>query len=304
MPGNNTINQAPIATDNYLDVSLPSDPDMDIKDAAADIYKAGADRTTELTDVCPWYTGYDIHYTNRGIIWDVGSDQLGATILATFTLDNHLIARPTEPLTLDVLIIAAEEKERSFTLDSIVKLIKQKSMSFDVHVALAVMWKSQMTINAHIVTADAVLALYGDAQYTAPYSVNRQLTAPLGKDVQFSKRPERGTQDVLIYYRNMSGHNLRDVTIEPIESVSQQSGDQTQWWKLAKTQNALDTAQPGAALTLGDFDAGQTDTLWARIAVPHGQVAGNYTDVALRVQAEIVGLPPTDKPFSIDVVII
>ncbi len=68
-----------------------------------------------------------------------------------------------------------------------------------------------------------------------------------------------------------------------VKPVDASGTDESGWCRLALTQADLDTATPGAELTLGDKAHDVTLSLWRRFTVPAGTPVQNKTDLKLRI---------------------
>ncbi len=68
-----------------------------------------------------------------------------------------------------------------------------------------------------------------------------------------------------------------------VKPVDSSGTDESGWCKLALTQADLDTATPGAELTLGDKTHDITLSFWRRFTVPVGTPVQNKTDLKLRI---------------------
>jgi len=218
------------------------------------------------------------------------------------TLDASVVDRIERLLSCDAIVQQTIEDNLTISV-SVRELYKLLLSSIDVHVSAREGLTTIFGIDAIIDHAYEAHTLYIDDDYDDAYSTGHSLGNPVGKKLRYAAQYERGTQDIQIFYRNESGFNLQDVTVQPVEQYDDQKGEQSTWWKLAKAQAALEDVQWGAALTLGDFDIYHTTSFWARIAVPDGQSAGAYTDVVLRIAAVAFGLPPKGHPFTIDVIV-
>ncbi len=65
--------------------------------------------------------------------------------------------------------------------------------------------------------------------------------------------------------------------------VDSSGTDESSWCRLALTQAELDTATPGAELTLGDKAHDVMLSFWRRFTVPAGTPVQNKTDLKLRI---------------------
>lgn len=77
-----------------------------------------------------------------------------------------------------------------------------------------------------------------------------------------------------------SGYDYTGLVVEPVD-VS--GSDESDWYRLALTQAELDTATPGAPLSLGDKPHDVTLSFWRRCTVPPGTAVQNKTDLKLRI---------------------
>jgi len=305
-----------IVTESYVTYDIDNEHRMLSWDIGADQFYP---KVRELTFTCNTYV-VPIEYTQAFNIDTIVSGRIeqGITTDTTivlvmeppFSIDALLPDRKTSAFTMDAWIkgfalntldasvvdrmesllscdsIVRQTKEASFTISaSIRELYKFLLSSIDVHVSARELLTAIFGIDAIINHSYEAHTLYSEGDYDDAYSTEHSLGNPIGKQLRYATQYERGTRDVRIFYRNESGFNLRDVTLQPVEKYDDQQGEQSTWWKLAKTQAELETAQWGAPLVLGDFDVHHTTNFWARIAVPDGQDAGVYTDVVLRITA-------------------
>ncbi len=74
-----------------------------------------------------------------------------------------------------------------------------------------------------------------------------------------------------------------DYTGLTIGAVDASGTDETEWYRFAPTQAALDAATPGAPLSLGNRPYYQSLPFWRRCVVPAGTSVQNKTDLRLRV---------------------
>ena len=75
-----------------------------------------------------------------------------------------------------------------------------------------------------------------------------------------------------------ASYNSLDVSVVDNSGTSEAS-----WIRLSKTQSGLDTAVPGASLTLGSKAWNATVSFWRRVTVPAGSAIENKTDLKYRV---------------------
>lgn len=68
-----------------------------------------------------------------------------------------------------------------------------------------------------------------------------------------------------------------------VKPVDSSGSDESGWCKVALTQAELDTATPGAELTLGDKAHNATLSFWRRFSVPAGTPVQNKTDLKIRI---------------------
>jgi len=68
-----------------------------------------------------------------------------------------------------------------------------------------------------------------------------------------------------------------------VKPVDSSGSDESDWCKVALAQAELDTAVPGAELTLGDKAHDVTLSFWRRFTVPAGTQVQNKTDLKLRI---------------------
>lgn len=68
-----------------------------------------------------------------------------------------------------------------------------------------------------------------------------------------------------------------------VKPVDSSGSDESNWCKVALTQLELDTATPGAELTLGDKSHNATLSFWRRFSVPAGTPVQNKTDLKIRI---------------------
>ena len=68
-----------------------------------------------------------------------------------------------------------------------------------------------------------------------------------------------------------------------VKPVDSSGSDESDWCKVALAQAELDTAVPGAELTLGDKAHDVTLSFWRRFTVPAGTPVQNKTDLKLRI---------------------
>jgi hypothetical protein len=71
-----------------------------------------------------------------------------------------------------------------------------------------------------------------------------------------------------------------NLKVKPVDSSG---SDESGWCTLALTQAELDSATPGAELTLGDKAHDLTLSFWRRFSVPPGTPVQNKTDIKLRI---------------------
>lgn len=77
-----------------------------------------------------------------------------------------------------------------------------------------------------------------------------------------------------------SALNYTALKVKPVDTSGT---DESTWCKLALTQVELDTATPGAELTLGDKAHSVTLSFWRRFIVPIGTPVQNKTDIKIRI---------------------
>ena len=68
-----------------------------------------------------------------------------------------------------------------------------------------------------------------------------------------------------------------------VKPVDSSGSDESEWCKVALAQAELDTAVPGAELSLGDKAHDVTLSFWRRFTVPAGTPVQNKTDLKLRI---------------------
>lgn len=68
-----------------------------------------------------------------------------------------------------------------------------------------------------------------------------------------------------------------------VKPVDSSGSDESGWCKVALTQAELETATPGAELTLGDKAHNATLSFWRRFSVPAGTPVQNKTDLKIRI---------------------
>ncbi|MCL4500039.1 MAG: hypothetical protein M1335_07365 [Chloroflexi bacterium] len=84
------------------------------------------------------------------------------------------------------------------------------------------------------------------------------------------------TTGVAVY----SALSYTTLKVKPVDSAGT---DESGWCRLALAQADLDTATPGAELTLGDKAHDVTLSFWRRFTVPAGTPVQNKTDLKLRI---------------------
>jgi len=68
-----------------------------------------------------------------------------------------------------------------------------------------------------------------------------------------------------------------------LKPVDSSGSDESNWCKVALTQVELDTATPGAEISLGDKAHNVTLSFWRRFSVPAATPVQNKTDLKLRI---------------------
>ena len=68
-----------------------------------------------------------------------------------------------------------------------------------------------------------------------------------------------------------------------VKPVDSSGSDESNWCKVALTQVELDTATPGAEISLGDKAHNLTLSFWRRFTVPASTPVQNKTDLKLRI---------------------
>jgi len=303
-PGTNSLHNK-VPADNLVDVTRGT-ADLHIKANVVDVIDAGtASVNIVFTD--------DIDGDSRlqGVGWDMGADEYVASgpsqvektlqadaiirvsPLLTYLTDAIVLARLTPDYTIDTTVVSRlsstlltdvivkQAVESTFTLDSIIRAAAEQSVNIDAIVKT--LKDTGASIDVVVQVAEAIAhTLYMDADYTDAYSVDGSFGYPVAGEEPFTQLGT--TVDIHIYYRNDSGNALQNVTVKATEKYDKQVGDQSMWWKIARTQVELDGVSAGDILVLGDYLPGETDDFWIRITVPLEQDIGTYIDVVLRIE--------------------
>jgi len=202
------------------------------------------------------------------------------TVEQGITLDAEVVQRLLSSMSINATVV--EIQALTPAIDAIVLATVDRNFAIDAHVRA--MTDLPFSIDA-IVRLAEMHTLYADPDYTQPFTVDQTLYRPIGKGYTFTQ--VTNSFDMHVYYRNDTDATLQNVTIRPVERFSEQAGEQSGWWKVAKTQGELDGVSPGAPLLLGDFNLLETSDFWIRITIPVEQSIGFYSDVVLRIESVI-----------------
>ncbi len=108
------------------------------------------------------------------------------------------------------------------------------------------------------------------------------ITAGGGTTSLTVQRGQNGTAKVA-HTTGVAVYSALSYTTLKVRPVDSSGTDESGWCRLALTQAGLDTATPGAELTLGDKAHDVTLSFWRRFTVPAGTPVQNKTDLKLRI---------------------
>jgi len=234
---------------------------------AAQEYTFGADSIVRVTQELPVMADTIIRASQTSAHWL--NVIIRESLASGFSIDSYIIAPGTGSQSISIDAIVQRLKESTASIDTIVEEIKCTGWTIDARI------QAEATTNT----------LYMDSDYVDAYSVDGSFGYPVAGEEIFTQLGT--TVDIHVYYRNDSGNDLQNVTVKATEKYNNQIGDQSMWWKIAKTQVELDGVSAGDLLVLGDYLPGETDDFWVRIIVPAEQDVKTYTDVVLRIEGTL-----------------
>ena len=108
------------------------------------------------------------------------------------------------------------------------------------------------------------------------------VTAGGGTTTLTVQRGQNGTAKAA-HTSGASVYSALTYTTLKVKPVDSSGSDESGWCRVAVTQAELDTAVPGAELSLGDKAHNVTLSFWRRFTVPAGTPVQNKTDLKLRI---------------------
>ena len=144
----------------------------------------------------------------------------------------------------------------------------------------------QTTLAADITSTQTTITLasarFADGDTIIVDSEQMIVTAGGGTTSLTVQRGQHGTAKAT-HPSGTALYSALSYTTLKVKPVDASGTDESGWCKLALTQAELDTATPGAELTLGDKAHSATLSFWRRFTVPVGIPVQNKTDLKLRI---------------------
>lgn len=144
----------------------------------------------------------------------------------------------------------------------------------------------QTTLAANITSTQTVISLasarFADGDTVIIDTEQMIVTAGGGTTSLTVQRGQNGTTKATHTSGSVVYSALTYTTLK-VKPVDSSGSDESTWCKVALTQLELDTATPGAELTLGDKAHNATLSFWRRFSVPAGTPVQNKTDLKIRI---------------------
>ena len=144
----------------------------------------------------------------------------------------------------------------------------------------------QTTLAANITSAQTGITLasahFADGDTIIIGTEQMIITAGGGTTSLTVQRGQNGTAKAA-HTTGTAVYSALSYTTLKVKPVDSSGTDESGWCRLALTQADLDTATPGAELTLGDKAHDLTISFWRRFTVPAGTPVQNKTDLKLRI---------------------